>query len=324
MSRLAGAPHGVPRAVLPLLMAAGYRAFARTVALYIDGIYLPDVLGFQFDQLVMNPEAVAVRVETADLRTINYLRELTYAFTHEHPAVEAELIRAAHDAVAQWRAAVPEGSRRTQKLDAAAKALLRAIDAGGDPVDLLFTRIPAAFGVAKADTSIIPMIERARKGIDGLSEQYATEAMDVLAEAFRVGDGRRDLLSAVKGWSACFDHREMELRSDLRISDKAVLRKAFETANERFSQKSFAGAMSSILLQRGLDKWDDRTAQQFRAALREARERLETAAIDTTTPRTELRPIVEARLADLTNLLAQMDELPAHSGPGIRKNGGHG
>ncbi|WP_213981044.1 hypothetical protein [Sphingomonas sp. dw_22] len=322
--RLAGTPHGVPRAVMPLLIAAGYRAFARTVALYVDGIYLPDVLGFQFDQLIMNPDAVTVRVQAADLKTINYLRELSYAFTHEQPGAEDELIRAAHDAVAQWRAGVPEGSRRTQKLDAPAKALLRAIDAGGDPVDLLFTRIPAAFGSDKADTSIIPMIELARKSVDGLSEQYATEAMAVLTEAFRVDGSDRDLLSAVRGWAACFDHREMDQRGDLRISDKAVLRKAVETANERFSPKSFAGAMSSILLQRGLDKWDDRTALQFRAALREVRERLETAAIDTTRPRSELRPIIEARLADLANLLAQIDDLPAHSGPGIRKNGGRG
>lgn len=322
--KLAGAPHGVPRAVMPLLIAAGYRAFARSVALYVDGIYLPDVLGFQFDQLVMNPDAVTLRVENADIKTINYLRELSYAFTHEQPGAEDELIRAAHDAVARWRAGVPEGSRRTQKLEATAKALLRAIDAGGDPVDLIFTRIPAAFGADKAETSVIPMIERARKSIDGLSEQYATEAMTVLAEAFRVGHATGDLLTAVKGWAACFDYRQMDLRVDLRISDKAVLRKAVETANERFSPKSFAGAMSSILLQCGLDKWDDRTAPQFRAALREARERLETAAIDTNTPRNELRPIIEARLADLTNLLAQMDDLPAHSGPGMRKNGGRG
>lgn len=323
-NRLAGMPHGVPRAVMPLLVAAGYRAFARTVALYVDGIYLNDVLGFQFDQLVMNPDAVTIRVENADLKTINYLRELCYAFTHEQPGAEDELIRAAHDAIAHWRAGVPEGSRRTQKLGRTAKALLRTIDAGGDPVDLLFRRIPDVFGAKRADSSIIPMIERARKDIDGLSEQFATEAMSVLAEAFRVGGEGTDLLSAVRAWAACFDHREMELRVDLRISDKAVLRKAVETANERFSPKSFAGAMSSILLQRGLDKWDDRTAPQFRAALREARERLETAAIDTEAPHSELRPIIEARLADLTKLLAQMDDLPAHSGPDIIKNGGRG
>lgn len=323
VERLAAPPYGVPRAVMPLLVAAGYRAFARAVALYIDGIYLPDVLGFQFDQLVMNSDAVSIRVVATDLKMINYLRELSYAFTHEQPGADDELIRAAHDAIAQWRAGVPEGSRRTQKLDTPAKALLRAIDAAGDPVDMIFHRIPAAFGTDKADMRIIPKIELARKSIDGLSEQYATEAMSVLAEAFRIDSGEGDLLSAVKNWATCFDSREMEQRADLRISDKAVLRKAVETANERFSPKSFASAMSSILLQCGLDKWDDRTAPQFRAALREARERIESAAIDTANPRKELRPIIEARLSDLTNLLAQLGDLPAHSGPGIRKNGGH-
>lgn len=318
---LAGAPHGVPRAVMPILIAAGYRAFARVVALYRDGIYLPDVLGFQFDQLVSQPEGVSVRVEHTDIKMINYLRELCYAFTHEQPGPEDELVRAAHDAVAHWRASVPEGSKRTQKVDAKAKALLRAIDSGGDPMDLLVNAIPAAFGADGPDVSIIPKLEEARRRIDGLAEEFAIEAMNTLAEAFRVDVASTDLLTTVIRWAGCFDHRAMETRGDLRISDKAVLRKAVETANGRFSPKSFAGAMSSILLQRGLDKWDDRTSVQFRAALREARERLETAALDTETPGPELKPIIASRLEDLRKLLAQIDNLPDQSGPGLKNMG---
>jgi hypothetical protein len=318
---LAGAPHGVPRAVMPILVAAGYRAFARAVALYRDGIYMPDVLGFQFDQLVAQPEGVSVRVEHTDIRMINYLRELCYAFTHEHPGAEEELVRAAHDAVARWRASVPEGSKRTQKVDVKAKALLRAIDGGGDPMDLLVRAIPAAFGADGPDVSIIPALEAARRRIDGLAEEFALEAMSTLTEAFRVDVDSADLLSTVTRWAACFDHRAMEARGDLRISDKAVLRKAVETANGRFSPKSFAAALSSILLQRGLDKWDDRTSVQFRAALREARERLETAALDTRAPGPELKPIISSRLDDLRKLLAQIDDLPDQSGPGLKNMG---
>lgn len=324
IEKLSSAPFGLPGAVMPLLLAAGYKAFARTVALYIDGIYVPDLLGFQFDQLAMHPENVAVRVEPADLRTINFLREISYAFTHEHPGADDELVRAANDAIVRWRAGVPEGSRRTQKLDGPAKALLRAIDNARDPMDLLLRDIPTVFGARGPDVSVIPALERARSRIDGLTEEFAAEAMSVLTDAFRVDAGTTDLLAAVKRWAECFDHRHMEARGDLRISDKAVLRKAVETANGRFSPKSFASAISSILLQRGLDKWDDRTALQFRVALREARERLETAALDTSVPRHELRPLIASRLHDLTKLLAQIDDLPEHSGAGLKKEGGRG
>lgn len=317
---LRGAPYGVPAAVLPLLLAAGYKAFARTVALYVDGVYVPDILGFQFDQLVMRPENVSVRVETADIVKINYLRETAYAFTHEYPAADDELVRAAYDAVAGWRAGVSEGSRRTQKLDIQAKKLLRAIDDARDPMDMLLKAIPAAFGAGAPDVSLIPAVERSRSQIDGLTEAFAAEAIDVLTHAFRGASTSADLIPAVKRWAACFNIAEMESRGDLRISDKAVLRKAVETVNGRFSPKSFASAISSILLQRSLEKWDDRTAVDFQAALREARERLEAAALDTRQPTASLRPLIVSRLDELGGLLARIDARPEH--PGSLKKGG--
>jgi hypothetical protein len=321
ITTLTGRPYGVPRAVLPLLIAAGYKRFARTVALYQDGVYLPDLLGFQFDQLVTAPDAIAVRVEQPELKLINYLRELSYAFSHEHPNADDELFRSAFDAIARWRMGVPEGSKRTQKLDAPAKALLRAIDGSKDPVDLLLTGIPGAFGGKGPDGAIIATLERARKRIDGLADEFAEEAMQTVEEAFRAGGDQSSLLDAVRGWASCFDAKAMDDRGDLRISDKAVLRKAVETANGRFSPKSFAASLSSILLQRSLDKWDDRTAVQFRAALRETRERIETAALDTAEPQEDLRPIISARINELNLLLAKIDRLPETSGPGFKKQG---
>ncbi|HEV2567864.1 hypothetical protein [Sphingomonas sp.] len=322
VEKLSSPPHGVPKAVLPILIAAGYKRFARTVALYKEGVYLPDLLGFQFDQLITMPEGIAVRVEQPDLKLINYLRELSYAFTHEHPSVDSELFRTAHDSIIRWRAGVPDGSKRTQKLDAAAKALLRAIDGEKDPVDLFLVAIPRAFGTVGADSSIIAALERTRIQIDGLADEFAVEAMTTVEEAFRAHGAASGLLDAVRNWARCFDLRAMDARGDLRISDKAVLRKAVETANGRFSPKSFAASLSSILLQRGLDRWDDRTAVHFRAALRETRERLETAALDTAQPGEELRPIISARLTELQALLEQIDAASENSTSGMKNCGG--
>lgn len=321
LTRLSGPPFGVPRAMLPLLIAGGYKRFARTVAIYLDGVYLPDLLGFQFDQLVMAPEGVVVRVAKPEIRLINFLRELCYTFAHEYPGVDDELFRSAFDAIARWRAGVPEGSKRTQKLDGPSKMLLRAIDASKDPVDLLLQGIPAAFGFDEPDITMIARLDRARTSIDGLADAFALEAMGAVEEAFRAGRAKGTLLAAVKGWASCFDETAMDGRGDLRISDKAVLRKAIETANGRFSPKSFAGTLSSILLQRPLEKWDDRTAVQFRAALRETRERIETAALDTSSPTQQLRPIIAARMEDLKSLLARLDDLPEQPGIEMRNLG---
>jgi hypothetical protein len=82
-----------------------------------------------------------------------------------------------------------------------------------------------------------------------------------------------------------------------------------ETANGRFSPKSFAGALSSILLKTSLDRWDDRSAIEFRTALREARERIEVAAINSRGLTPALRPIITMRIAELQARLDAIDAL---------------
>ncbi|CAN2532673.1 hypothetical+protein [Methylocapsa aurea] len=308
IDELANSPTGVPKAVMPLLIAAGYKRFARAVAIYKDGVFVSDILGYSFDQMIMTPAGYMVHVERADIAVKDYLREVTYAFTHVRPPLDEELIRSAFDAINHWKQTVPDSAKRTQRLPDGAIAMLNAILSARDPLNLLLKDLPGAFGLSGPEPKTISHIEQARKSIDQLHDSYAEEAVATLAEAFRLaGCEPSGLFVAVRDWAHCFDAAEMDARADLRVSDKAVLRKAIETSNGRFSPKSFAGALSSILLQRGLEKWDDRTAAQFRTVLRETRERIETAALDTARPGAQLRPIIAARIKDLNALLARLD-----------------
>jgi hypothetical protein len=301
-------PIGLPGAMTPLLVAAGYKQFARTVAIYRGGAYEADLLGFQFDQMISDPTGFTVHVEVGDEATTDYLRELCYAFQHDHPGSGDELVRRAYDAVQRWKLTVPEGAKRTQKLDESARKLLQAVSGARDPIKLLLSDIPAVFGVAGPAPSVIPRIELARKAIDELRDIFAEEAVSTVREAFRLDtDATGELLEAVKDWAGCFDWADISRREDLRISDKAVLGKAVETANGRFSAKSLAGALSLILLKCGLEKWDDRFAVEFRTALREARERIEMAAISSPALNASLRPIITARINELQGRLAQLD-----------------
>jgi hypothetical protein len=302
-------PIGLPAAVMPLLVAAGYKQFAQTVALYRDGAYEPDLLGFQFDQMVMRPEGFTLRMEAADLRLREYLRELCYAFQHDHPALDDELVRRAYDAAQAWRLTVPGGARRTQKLSEEARGLLQVVSTTRDPIQLLFRDIPEVFGATALDLAVIRKVEQARKAIDALRDLFAEEAVTIVNEAFRLTPtGSEELLGAVRAWAHCFDLASMSRRNDLGISDKTVLAKAVETANGRSSPKSFAGALSLILLKSGLDKWDESSAAAFRAALREVRDRIEVAAIHGETLTPGLRPIIAGRIVELQGRLAQLDD----------------
>ena len=322
VSTLASAPMGVPMAVIPVLIAAGFKHFSRAVALYDSGRYVSDTLGFQFDSMVSNPQGFCVQVLDATPDLVEYLSEIAYVFAHERPMATDELVRFAHDALTRWLLTVPDGSRRSQKLGTHAKGLLRTVGSSSDPVQLLLKDLPTALGAKGPSPSLIQKLETARNEVDYLRDQFAQDAVEVIAESFRSAYLGVDPLGAVAAWAGCFDAASLDQRNDLRIVDRAVLRKAVDAVNGRFSPKSLANALSSILLQRSLDKWDDRTASQFRSALRDARERIEAAALDTETPTAALRPIVQARVEELTRMLVKIDETEDNRVRGFQVAGG--
>ena len=322
VTTLASAPMGVPMAVIPVLIAAGFKHFSRAVALYDSGRYVADTLGFQFDSMVSSPEGFCVQVLDPTPDLVEYLSEIAYVFAHERPTAGDELVRFAHDALTRWLLTVPDGSKRSQKLGTHARGLLRTAGISSDPVQLLLKELPTALGEKGLSPSLISKLETARNEIDHLRDQFAQDAVEVIAESFRSAYLGVDPLEAVTAWAACFDAASLDRRDDLRIVDRAVLRKAVEAVNGRFSPKSLANALSSILLQRSLDKWDDRTAAQFRSALRDARERIEAAALDTETPARALRPIVQARVEELTRMLVKIDETEDSRVRGLQVAGG--
>lgn len=333
VDKLASAPFGLPQGVIPLLAAGGYRKFARAVALSRNGQYMPDLLGFEVDRIFEEPESYSVQVLETRVETIRYLEELAYAFSHQRDeSGSLERVRLAFDALARWKASVPGAARRTLRLSEGARELMRLTSSQTDPVALFMRMLPELAGTS-ADRSdfaaiVVQHVETWRKEIDRLVEGYTTDAVKAVREILAVETNRQplpatfatpDVLPGVTTWVGCFDLEQLLGRRDLRITDKAILRTAAETANGRFSPQSFARSLSSVLLQRGLEQWDDASVSQFRSELREARSRIEEAALDSEHPSPSLRPVIEARIDHLHELLRQMPD--ASNVVGMRKSG---
>lgn len=83
----------------------------------------------------------------------------------------------------------------------------------------------------------------------------------------------------------------------------------------RYSAEGMARVSSQILIKRGIDKWQDDTKEFFRKELREARERVEAAALDTEQPSEKLVPVIESRLRYLQDQLARIRQ----RGPGANQ-----
>jgi hypothetical protein len=307
--RLAGTPIGVPSGVMPILVMAGYRAFARNVSLYSDGDYVPDILGFDANRMFAEPERHEVEIHDAGPQTLRYLSELAYVFTHEQPCQTDEALRFVYDAFGKWRASLPEGARRSRRLSEKAKNLMHVLVDTGQPAEFFLRRLPDIFDKGRGDLdTVITAIERVRNDIDSIVEGYVDEAVGILGEAFRVGGGNDGAVAAIQSWVACLDIDDLMRRDDLRLTDKAILRTARDTINGRYTPQSLARTISAILLQRGFEQWQDSTGGQYAMLVRECRTRIEDASLADGRPSRRLEPIIRNRIDALEAMLARLQE----------------
>ena len=317
---LTSRPIGLPLGVVPILVMAGYRAFARTVSLRTDGAYVPDVLGFETSKMFAEPERHTVTVYEASDATTTYLREIGYVFAHAEARSDQELVRFACDALAEWRASVPEGGRRSRRLSKSAQRLMKLVHDNADTADLILTELPAVFGRGsngQAYEKTIGTVQRIRDEIDGVVEGYMEVAGEIIGSMLTVS-AEGDPLARVQSWIQCLDVESLLARTDLRITDKAVLRTARDTLNGRYSSQSLSRTLSSILLQRGIDQWQDTTVEQFRLLLRECRQRIEDTALAADEPQECMAPLVRARIAALEEMLERMER-----GDSVQRQGRH-
>ncbi len=314
---LAGPPIGLPAGVLPILVIAGYRAFARNVSLRSNGNYVPDILGFDASRMFAEPDRHTIEVHSATPETIRYLSELAYVFTHERPGSSDESLRFAHDAFATWRASLPEGARRSLRLSKPARDLMQALIDVAQPADFFLRDLPRIFDGKRGDlTLVVQAIERIRNEIDTIVEGYLDEAVRVLGDVFQIDGG--DAVGGLQSWVACLDIDALMKRDDLRLTDKAILRTARDTVNGRYTPQSLARSISAILLQRGIEQWQDTTAGQYAMLARECRTRIEDASLADGRPDRRLAPIIQNRIEALQAMLAQIENAPQKAAGGKR------
>ena len=307
VSRLRSRPSGMPLGVMPVVVMAGYRAFARTVSVRTDGEYVPDLLGFNSSNMFVEPNRHTVTVYETSEDTVSYLAEIAYVFAHHRPRVETneEYVRFASDALEVWKATVPAGAWRSKFLSETARMLFRLLTSARDPGDLFLLDLPRAFGGPVREGRYIrtaETVERVRNEVDGLIEGYTDLAVGVIAETLSI-DSQGDTLARVESWIRCLDVEGLRERSDLRITDKAVLRTAHDTLNGRYTPQSLARALSSILLRQGFETWQDSTVDRFRMLLRECKQRIEDAALASLSHHRSIAPLVHARIRALEEIL---------------------
>lgn len=298
-------PFGVREGLVPILVGAGMKAFGRAVALRKEGKWVKDILASEIEEMCSHPHAFEVEIYDLSSGLGDYLRSVAAEFGRPS-AASGDLLRGAADALESWRAQLPDNAFTSPHQDQIVREFQLALAPGHDPSEVLLKGLPTVAKVRGPGPETLMAIRKCRKALESIVEGYQADAVHIIRETLVVSKGDPgNALQRANSWASCFLGRGLA-NGVVDATAKAVLSRSSSATDGRYTEVSFARALSVLLLGVDFDGWTDRTAADFSRRLRSVAEQLEDAALAVRVPDCAVRPIIEARVGDLLAKLVRV------------------
>lgn len=334
-------PYGMRMGVMPILVAAALQAFGRTVLIKREDKYIADILASEIEEFCSTPEKFTLDVLELDTVLSRYLIELIEQFDARQPATDGDLIRQFYDSLEFWKSQLPDQALKTRLVSDETRLFQRILRKETDPGVVALREFPKLAGVEKPDEKTSKFISKLRCEIENIVDGYTEKAIFSAREVFNIMDVEGgNVLNLAKSWSMCFDE-EASAFSNLDNACRAVLSRAREATESRYTESSFVLALAYILLGKGFDQWNDSNPQEFADCLRENVAKLELAALGSAKPSKLFLPLLngyfhrlygqfermlgsQSAVEKMKELLEEKEEAYTDSFQGFEENGTYG
>ena len=298
-------PYGTRKAVLPILVAVGLQAFGRAVVIRHNGSYLSDILASEIEDFCSTPDEFSVDVLEVDTHQAEYLRDLIEQFGGT-PIHHGDLIRQFYDALESWKAQLPAPALITRQVGPEARSFQVVLRTINDPAVLALEEFPKLAGALLPNDATLEGVAELRQELEGIVDGYTAKAIAIIHDFLAIApNSPGNALHRAKEWSACFNDGAIS-PSELDHTSRAILTRAAEATNGRYTEASFARALSMILLGKGLDRWDDTSPREFADRLREVAMRAEQELLEAEIISRSAAPLIERRIKYLFSKLDRM------------------
>ena len=303
---LTSPPYGMRMGVIPILISASMTAFGKVVAIRYQGNYLPDILASQIEEICTTPSKFSLDVYRCDKKFEHYLSSLIEIFSREQPSSN-DLLRQFYDTIDHWKSRLPKTALTTRKVSPKARKLQQAVRNDIDPVELAFEQLPIIAGYDKLDKRCLQELSSLVHEMEGIVDEYTTSAIKSIHSHLTISpNAPGDTLKRASNWAKCFTTDDI-LFAKYTQTAKAILLRSAEANNGRFTEASFARALSAILLGKNFEQWDDASAQMFVDKLQELVNNIEQLALMSPNPHLSIVPIVQERIQYLKKLLTRLE-----------------
>lgn len=259
-------PYGLRAGLLPILVCAGFKAFARTTSLQRGRDFIPDVMPSDIEELCKEPSRFQLKVLHLEKEQTEYLRVICKVFSNVScTVVEDDLLRKSFDRLKLWLMELPEAAKKTRRLSEFSLAARALIERETDPVSLLLDKLPSAVPDERA-------WEEFKNEIEEVINGYYEGAKVELRKAFQFS-ARDTLRESLMAWATAVE--PLLLLEEIRNLPIVSTAK-----NSYSSDDDLVNAISSGLIRSAISKWSDVSLAEYSSELRRVVSQVEQSIID--------------------------------------------
>jgi hypothetical protein len=306
-------PYGVRAGLLPLLLAAAFKAFPSARVLTREGAYVTDILPSEIERLCREPEAYRLTVIALTPAQRTYLLAFPACFQARafRAVPDNDLIRQCVDAFLQWKTSLPPAAFLTTQVSERTRRLQAVLRQSSDPVNLLFEAIPTACGYtleqhASLLHSLTQCVEELMRATTAYHRHAAAAVRRTLALEHGAADG--DVRSIAKQWATCFPDPFVATLTD--GIAKGVLTRLRTPYN---TDEALLESLASLIVGKAFNRWDDSTIVAFDREFQQIIHRIEDAALASPAPLQDrgamtqgLAKLIHGRMRDLFERLVHL------------------
>jgi hypothetical protein len=274
---LQGAPIGLRAGVIPILVAAAFRAFPAAISLRRNGAYVDDILPSIIEDICRHPDEFSLDVLEPSARETEIIRGVRNVFSDHDPGITAQrdVVRAAFDSLRAWVNSLPPVALRTEQIAKQTASFRAHVTSQSDPVQLLFRELVDLLAGTES-SRIEEQLRGFRNELEAVVLAMRVQGAEAVRRTLDVGLDRREgsLIDACQKWTKCFSLPELE------EAGGAQALAFINRIRQRYdSDDLFLDSLSSQLLGQPVARWDDGSLPKFDRAVSEAVRAVEEEAV---------------------------------------------
>lgn len=273
--KLQAPPFGLRKGLIPVLLASAFRAFPAVIVITDeDGEYLDDIMASHIESICSKSDVFKIEVLELSENRKNFLDGIYSLFNPESNISirEKDLIRRAYDAIEKWKSLLPESALTSRRVSEKAKRFQQYLTRTQNPSVLFFEKLPTLANVSDGDIKkILKFVASMKTEIEEVVNEYYSIASKSLFSALHSNENNLNkVLSEARSWISFFPKGAVDELKD-GMSRGFVTRMSMPYNDP----ESLLDSISSLLIGKGVTRWDDSSISAFEREILDMVHRIE-------------------------------------------------